>query len=529
MRINNTTPYQNEIKNTRNQISSKGGREIIRTLSNSDSLMTTVVLESFVTGGRSANALKRGGFPEFRECFTDNVLSAVFWMKGVDIFNKIGDAFGKNVLNLPTTEFDVGKDALRAPFKNLISDLGKDPVKSSTIKGLEKKLAIFKFTKIIISTLLATGFVGFALPKINQAITRKMMKKKETETPDKAKEKKAYNPFANISFEQFEKLIAKNNENGQYPTFRGIQPELLTSIAHNLESQPIVKMLTNDLGILSGRVVTARNPDEGIEYLFRDAASSFFYFASTPLMYKGLQCITKSSNITNLDPVATKQVTEKMLEQLKNADGTYMSMPVKEFTKKTIGTLGDKAQEFMSKLPFSSDVISLDELKNFLTDEKLIEKATKMAKLQPEQAGVGGVLTKQQVADVLKNGNINSPEFMQKVYKSKFGEALTDPYKYISMKKITKFRTGIDKYAQAVVDAANKTNGGVVDKSLLEKINRKSYAMSSAFRIIAIAFSALALGVIIPKLQYKLTEKRTGSNAAPGLREFQQTEQKQDK
>ena len=118
---------------------------------------------------------------------------------------------------------------------------------------------------------------------------------------------------------------------------------------------------------------------------------------------------------------------------------------------------------------------------------------------------------------------------MQKVYKSKFGEALTDPYKYISMKKITKFRTGIDKYAQAVVDAANKTNGGVVDKSLLEKINRKSYAMSSAFRIIAIAFSALALGVIIPKLQYKLTEKRTGSNAAPGLREFQQTEQKQDK
>lgn len=522
MQISNITPNKEGIGNKNKQVSCKmNGREIVRTLANPDSLMTTVVLESFVTGGRSLNALKRGGFPEFRECFTDNIISAVFWMKGVDIFNKIGDSIGKNILKLPTTEFDVGKDALRSPFNNLISDLGETLSESDKI-GLEKKLAAFKFSKIIISAILATGFVGFALPKINQAITRKMMgKKKLKQEADNTELTKPKN-LINYSFEQFEKQIEQKKETSQKPTFKGISTEFLTGIAHNLESQPIVKMLTNDLGILSGRVITARNPDEGREYLFRDASSSFFYFASTPLVYKLLQTVFKQKNITNIDPVAANRITEEMLKQLQNTD----KMPVEEFTKKTIGIISEKGKELLAKLPFSADVISLEELTKHIDEEDLIKKAADMAKLQPKKAGIGHVLTKQQVADVFKNGSINTPEFMESVYKSKFGSALTDPYKYISMNKITKFRTNIDKYAQAVIDAANKTNNGVVDKSLLEKINRKSYIMSAGFRAVAIGFSAIALGIIIPKLQYKLTEKRTGKNAAPGLREFEQSDKK---
>ena len=90
MQVNNISAEQ--VNNSR-KVSYKGigGREIIRTLSNPDSLATTIVLESFVTGGRGINAYKRGGKNEFRERFTDDVVSAVFWMKGVDIFNKIGD------------------------------------------------------------------------------------------------------------------------------------------------------------------------------------------------------------------------------------------------------------------------------------------------------------------------------------------------------------------------------------------------------------------------------------------------------
>ena len=38
---------------------------------------------------------------------------------------------------------------------------------------------------------------------------------------------------------------------------------------------------------------------------------------------------------------------------------------------------------------------------------------------------------------------------------------------------------------------------------------------------IAIGLSALFLGVIIPKAQHAITKYRTGSDAAPGLREYE--------
>ncbi len=513
MRITDTQAnINNNIKKNKN-ISSKGGREIVRTLANPDSLAATIVLESGVTGGRGINAYKRGGFHEFRERFTDDVVSAVFWMKGVDIFNKLGDKFGQKVLKLPTTQFDVGKDALRTPFNNLITDLSSKMQDKNAAKALEKKLAAFKFTKIILSTLLATSFVGFALPKINQAITEKLLSGKSKQ----AKLSNNTDIYKMHSFEEFDKKITSNNKT----SFKGLSPELMTGIAHALENNKICKMLTCDVGILTGRVKTARNPDEGREYFFRDASSSFFYFASTPLVYKFLQKITGSSKATSLDPVAAKQLHEKMLETLKNSDGTFKSMNVKDFTAKILGVLDDKSKELLEKLPFNSDVISLTELKKHITDSRLLKKAEEMALLQPEQAGIGKVLTKQQVSDVLKNGSFNAPKFMRKLYESKFGANLTDSYRFIPMKKITSFRDNIDKYGQAVADAASKTNNGIVDKKLLDKINKKSFMMSAGFRAIAIGVSAFALGVVIPKMQYAMTAKRTGKNEAPGLRKFE--------
>lgn len=535
MQINTVQNRLVEKNNRRQNISHKGAREMVRTLANPDALASTIVLESSVTGGRGYNAYKRGGAAELRERAFDDIVSAVFWMKGVDIFNSLGNKFGAHVLKLPTTEFDVGKDALRTPFKNVVGDLAKKTTDSEALKKLEKKLAVFKFSKIILSTLLATGFVGFALPKINQAITRKIMHRGKAESElqqtldDKSVNKRInpterdlYSQLTSVTFDEFNrKITAQNN-----PAFKGISPNVMTTVAHYLENNKVCKLLSSDVGILTGRVTTARNKDEGLEYLFRDASSSFFYIASTPLMYSLLQKVTGSSKYTSIDPVAAKQVHDMCVKQLQNADGTFASMGVKEFTSKILGTLDDKAKELISRLPFNSDVISLSELSKYIDDESLLKKASELAKLQPKQAGVGAVLTKQQVADVLKNGTVSEPEFMQKVFTGKFGDSLTNPYKFIPMKKITTFRDNIDDYAKSVIDMANKTNNGIVDKKLLDKLNKKSFAMSAGFRAIAIAVSAFALGIAIPKIQYAITAKRTGSNAAPGLREFEQSEVK---
>lgn len=522
MQIQNIARRQYNNNNQKAE-SFKGGRSILRTMSNPDSLASTIFLETFVTGGRGARAYKRGGFPEFRERFFDDVISAIFWMKGVDMFNALGNKIGEHVLKLPTTEFDVGKDALRTPFNNLVEDLGKTCSDKKALDALTKKLAVFKTTKTVLSTILAVGFIGFALPKINQAITEKLMKKQQTANQAEPNKQEKYTiedeMYSKYSIDAFENKIKATDK----LSFKGLSPDALTTVAYMLENNKICKMLSCDTGILTGRVMTARTPDEGAEYFFRDASSSFFYFASTPLVYAALQKLTKSADLTTIDPVTAKQVNEKLLELLKKSDGSFGTMEAKEFAAKAIGSLDSKASELLGKLPFKSDVISLNELKKYITDENLIKKAAEMAKLQPQQAGVGSVLTKQQVTDVLKNGSINTPEFMQKVFKDKFGDALTNPFKFIPMKKITSFRSNIDKYSESIIKAANKTNGGVVDKQLIDKLSKRSFVMSAGFRAVAIGVSAFALGYVIPKLQCMMTERKSGTNEAPGLKKYHET------
>ncbi len=515
MQINNITP------NINNQnVSHKGldGRNLIRTLGNSDSLLSTVALETCVTGGRGINAYKRGGEDEFRERFIDDVVSAVFWMKGVDIFNSLGDKFGKKFLKLPTTEFDVGQDALRTPFKNLEADQIAAFGSKEAARPVLKKLAVFKFTKIISATLLSTSVIGFIMPKINQKITEKIMRQKQLEKKTLNDNTNNFDYLKNYTFDEFDKRISSNKTQ----SFKGSFVDTMTQVSHTLENHTICKMLTNDAGIISGRAISSRNKDEGIEYVFRDTTSLFFYFASTPIIYSGLQKLTKSKGLTEIDPVAAKSIHENMLQQLQTQDGKTVSMPAEQFAQKTLGILNEEDKKMIEKLPFKSDVISLSELKKHITDKTIIQTAEKMAELQPEQAGTGKVLTRQQVTDVFRNGSITTPEFMKEMYKDRFGDKLFDKYRYISMSKITEFRDNIDKYAQSVTDIAKKENNGIVDKDLLEKINKKSYRMSAGFRTFAMAVSAAALGYAIPKLQYALTEHRTGSKAAPMFREFEE-------
>ncbi len=503
--INSETPKSNIKKN--NQVSYKGidGRKIITALANPDTLTSTIALESCVTTGRGVNAYKRGGFAEFRERFTDDIVAALFWMCGVDIFNKIGNTIGKHILKLPVTEFDVGKDALRDPILNLSKEYQA---------SVMKKLTAFKFTKIIISTLLATGFVGFVLPKINQKITKVMMSKKN------AKSKNAQTLSDEIlkanSFESFTNKIEKSKN----VAFKGGVSNVMTTVAHCLENNKVCKLLTTDVGITSGRVATARNKDEGLEYLFRDISSAFFYYASTPLMYKGLQKLTKSSALTTIDSVSAKMIRDQMVSQFK--DGVS-SVGVKDFIQNALGVLDDSAKNVLNAI--KTDVITLEELKKLISDEAVLQRAEQMAeKLQPARGGAK-VLTKLQVEDVLRNGFINSPEFMEKIYKTKFGDALTNKFKFIPMKKINGFRKNINDYVNAVIKEAK---GGEITADIIKKVEKKSFIMSAGFRIAALAVSALALGVVIPKLQYYITQKRTGVNAAPGLREYE-TDNKQIK
>lgn len=519
MQIKNIT-HQNSFNNKNISHKAINPESVIRTLRDSEKFATTMILEGGVTGGRGYNAYKRGGMPEFRERFLDDIISAVFWMKGVDIFNGLFNKFGKTFLGIDNPKFDVGKDALRTPFENLLEKQKIDKkLDDKALEAFRKKVTAFKFGKVIASTLLAITFVGFVVPKFYQTLTEKLMKKEKAEnnntTPQKEEEKQS---TINDKIKQQNTIEGFTNKttNNKQTSFKGAG-NLITTATYLLEKHKVVKLLSTDVGILSGRMASARNKDEAIEYGFRDAASSFFYQASTPLLYGLFQLLTKSKDSTTIDTVAAKQITENLTQLVKDNG----SIKAEEFFEKAIGLLTKDQKTFMENLPFNSNVISLNVLKEHIKDADLIEKATEMAKLQPEQAKLGAVLTRQQVADVLKKGSLNTPKFMIDAYKSRFGETLTDATAYIPMKQITNFRENMDTYVKHIIDVANKKNGGIIDENLLKQVRKTSFAKSSIFITTAVAISTLCIGMLVPKLQYAITKHRTGSDKAPGLREYE--------
>ena len=168
------------------------GRKFVRGLA-SRSILPVMLLEASVEAGRTYQAYQRGGYTEARERLTEEFIGAVFWFSGVPLFNKLIDKFvGKKIFKLPETDFDTGKDALRNPVKNYIN---KFQASLKNPEQAEKMIARYKFGKVITSILLANALVGIALPKVNQAITRHILKKK-VQTQDKPSNDKSQQKYS---------------------------------------------------------------------------------------------------------------------------------------------------------------------------------------------------------------------------------------------------------------------------------------------------------------------------------------------
>ena len=148
MRINN---QQNNFK---------GLTKTLGTFYNPNAVLPTLVIETGVTLGRAKQASKRGGKQEATERLVEQGVSALVWVYGVQALKKAGDFIGKNVLGIKDLEFDVGRDFLRNPIKN---------------NKISAKTAGFKVGNILLSTALATYFIGFILPKINHKISSKVV------------------------------------------------------------------------------------------------------------------------------------------------------------------------------------------------------------------------------------------------------------------------------------------------------------------------------------------------------------------
>ena len=508
------------------QKSSDGSIDIAKTLArplrcfkNADAIIPTMIIECGVTGGRTIQAYKRGGKTEGRERFIEQGVSAVVWLFGVKVLNKVGDWFGKNILKLPDLDVDAGVDALRQPFNNVV-------------KNKKTATSIFKFSKIIFSCVATCLFMGAILPKIIHKITNKNLEK------DKASENNAQN--SNVDKQNQNNTVSqsqntnqtkngsltlmndflneiKTNKNSS-PSFKGGIAETLLKITDNLENNNKWRLMSTDTGVVLGRTLNGRNKYESLEFLFRDTTSIYFYMFATPHIVK---LLNKLAGNTDIHPEALLEMREHLNSALQNEGGKLTSA---EFLEKAIGKKGTVPDGFFNPAGKKAlKVIGFDDFVEKMgskLSEAQIEKLKGMTELQPIADGKR-VLTKMQIEDALSEGGwLTDPKFIKKALnKATFGRS-DNIRKFVSIEKLENIRNSFDSFAQNIAKYADKHNSGVVTEEIIKKASNSNVIKNLSFIVLGTAFSIFGLAYLIPKIQYKITEKLTGSKAFPGTMNY---------
>lgn len=455
-------------------------RKFVTELAKTDTFAPVIALESTVITGRTYHAYKRGGIEEARERGIEETLGAVFWLLGIQGFNKLGDQVGKRMFKRPV-DVDIATDGLRKPLNAYLHD-------NKSI--VPKKFTAFKFAKVSASVLLANAFVGLIVPKFNQNITKHFLKK---------------NSQANQNNKETNSLNAKKQ-----PMASSAAPASLVKLTHLLEKDATVKLISTDLGIAVGRSVSSRNASERNEILFRDLSSIYFYMLCRHNVNSALNFM-QDKRTTRLNATTAKQLHDHI------SNGLTKDIDVRSFRKLVLGNENAKINPNLKFTKVDKSNLELIKLNDFINVEKnsgLVEAAKKMSKLQPIYHD-GAVLTKQQVESVYKGGLINKPEFLKTVYETATGGESTNKYRYVAQKDLDNIYRDMTDYVDDICKKTTKS--GTITKDILKKANKMNFVKNAANLGTGFVISSFFLSTAIPKIQYWITKKMTGKDEFPGI------------
>lgn len=545
----------------------QSAKSLVSKMNVKDALLPVILLEACVTGGRTYHAYKRDGFVEARERLTEETLGALFWIGGVKFFSKIGDNIGKKFLKLGNLKFDAGHDTVRNPMLNYIYKIARaanivslkakksgNSVNLINKDMIEKTLVKFKFGKALASVLLANACIGFVVPKINQKITKNYL--------NSINNLNKIHPELLRGDGSMDEFIQKTNKNSQNVSFKGQNGvKTLLSIVNKFETNNTYQLLSTDVGVAGGRAYNARNKHERIEVLFRDIGSLYFYMFSRRHINAILNKM-QDKRTTRLDPLNAEYLNKYLYSELEKAGG---SKTKDKFIKDTLGLENEvpdelpykfekaeganskfeKIKSFFSFGKQKTEDIEIIKLDDFINQcnkteyekqikEELIEKAKKMAKLQPAIQSKE-ILTKGQVQDLYREGIIYKPEFLQEFYsyatsEKPAGKFMTwfnqligkkpdtapksiDPMTYVSKTSLLELKAMVKDYVGDIVKAAKD---GEVTLDLLNKVEVKNFWKSAVNMGVGFVISAYVLSTVIPKVQYWITKKQTGEDKFPG-------------
>lgn len=268
-----------------------------------------------------------------REKIIDEYATSGIWLGGIPMVEYFADKFiskkGYNpIVNLKLFKAEKNKEAYQGieyninKFKNIqakdVQDAVQDLIKVKNNKGSFEKLLTKKFCA---ATIIPTIIMGFVLPKLNFALTKKIREKK---APQKAESKKE------ISF------------TGSF-----------TSQIANLRT--VDKMAISDGGLTVGRVTTSRNKDEAWANAFRMIGSMILNFVTPIYIAKGLDKLAnKLFNINvNLDPKILAD--NEFINTIKNSK---VELPKSNTEKDLIDFIDNKPQALFSRFAQKTGKVS---------------------------------------------------------------------------------------------------------------------------------------------------------------------------
>lgn len=268
-----------------------------------------------------------------REKIIDEYATSGIWLGGIPMVEYFSDKFiskkGYNpIVNLNLFKAEKNKEAYQGieyninKFKNIqakdVQDAVQDLIKVKNNKGSFEKLLTKKFCA---ATIIPTIIMGFVLPKLNFALTKKI---REKTAPQKAESKKE------ISF------------TGSF-----------TSQIANLRT--VDKMAISDGGLTVGRVTTSRNKDEAWANAFRMIGSMILNFVTPIYIAKGLDKLAnKLFNINvNLDPKILAD--NEFINTIKNSK---VELPKSNTEKDLIDFIDNKPQALFSRFAQKTGKVS---------------------------------------------------------------------------------------------------------------------------------------------------------------------------
>lgn len=301
-----------------------------------------------------------------REKIIDEYATSAIWLGGIPAVEKLADKYiskkGYNP-NVNIKLFGEGKkegsslvQGIEYNIKKFSQYSNKDvqDAVADLIKVRDNKAVYEKFLtkKFAAATIIPTLIMGFVLPKLNFALTRKVKENRNTQLPLNAPTKS----FTSLNRTKFSDFYEKQNKD---IVFTGG----LTSTIASLRT--VDKMAISDGGLTVGRVSTSRNKEEGYANAFRMIGSMILNFVTPVYIAKGLDKLANKLfkvNV-NLDPLILDN--EEFISAIKE---NKIELPKSNSPKDLMDFIDSKPNSLFSK--FAQKMKKVSYLKSGIRDPR---------------------------------------------------------------------------------------------------------------------------------------------------------------